>query len=719
MLKKRIERILDYHDTAKRENVDQITDPVLKNFLLETEPNEAREIEDAVSDIIDIRLATQSLLSLKLKFHVPSKVEAAGGYPLGRVLKGERVLHEFGLRNIEISSNVFVSGITGSGKTTTVLTFLHEWFLEGKSAIVFDWKADYINLLKPLQERNASLTDRLWIFSIGKDDFKFNPLRPPDSVGILTAIESFTDMFINAFGLREPSASILVRCLKELYEESDTYPTLAELKQKVSDYKPLSNFDKESRRSILTRLMLLTEGMLGSVFSTRKGVTLEDMLKKFIIFDLSGIPLLENKRFLIEVIYGMIYEYLKAKDDREKTKGLFVIEEAHNVFRPKTNFDKDIMLKPEVALCEMRDFGWGTVVVDQQPSKLSSEVIANTATKICHKLVRKEDREVMSNAMGLKEEQLEHLGSLSKGEVFVKLDRDSFPYPFHARIEPTTFTGQVKKREIRKYMQTFFQRYPMVQETKRSEAATEVLKSAIALPERNSPEIHPQTILDKANWLYSLKRKIRNLSGESGDILILLGQGLCCKPSDFKRELSMTGHDFKGHAVTLAKKGLIGFKKVKAAGNPIFYFLRPEGLAAFHILTGKWPYEDRAARFEKKHRHSKMKERVIEKFKGVGWELTENRLESGYVDICLNRANDIIPVEISTGSNKYDQVYHNILKCVETFGGVYFVCENEVAYNLVLQQAAKFWFDYRVNFMLYVILYEDFLEEKKFEKYQF
>jgi hypothetical protein len=720
LLKSKIKKIVEYYDASKRENVDQFTKPLLTTLLFEDE-DEAKEIEESISDIIHVKLATEDLLHLRLEFFTPTKSEAAGDYTLGRVTKGKRTLHEFGLRDREISTNLFVSGITGSGKTTTVLTFLYQWFLEGKSAIVFDWKADYINLLKPLQSINETLTDRLWFFSVGKDGFKFNPLRPPESVDVLTWIETFTDMFIHAFGLREPSASILVRCLKELCGESDKHPTLAELRDKVHDYQPLSNYDRESKRSILTRLMLMTEASLGPVFSTRIGVKLEDMLKKFVVLDLSLIPLLENKRFLIEVIYGMVYEYLKAKDDRTKTKGLFVIEEAHNVFGPKTNFDKDIMLKPEVALCEMRDFGWGTIVVDQQPSKLSSEVMANTATKICHKLVRKEDREAIRNAMGLNEEQSEYLGLLSKGEVFVKLDRDSFPYTFHARIKPVTFTGQVTRNEIKEYMQSFFETYPidndMLEESE--EFSIKDLRPTSSLPEKKPPEIHPEQILEKSNWSNSVKNKIQNLTGESGSIIILLGEGSACKSSDFKHQLRMTGRDFKQHAITLAKKGLIGFKRMKAPGNPIFYFLRPEGLAAFHILTRKWPCEIRGQKLERKHSHSEMKEHVIEKFRKVGWKLAGNKVESGYVDVCLKRDDLTIPVEICTGSNKYEQIYHNILKCVEDFGGVYFVCDNEIAYNLVLQQASKFSFDYGVSFILYVILYENFLEGKKFEKYEF
>lgn len=283
-----------------------------------------------------------------------------------------------------------------------------------------------------------------------------------------------------------------------------------------------------------------------------------------------------------------------------------------------------------------------------------------------------------------------------------------------------------KSRFLERYLlmikpRTFFENHPMDLETEKEpeQITNEDMKPIVMLPERKPPEIHPQKILDKPNWLNSLKRKIQNLTREGKEILILLGQGLACKASDFKWKLKITGSDFKNNAISLAKEGLIGFRKMRALGNPILYFLRPEGLAAFHILTGKWPYEIRASKLDKKHRHSEMKEHVIEKFRKVGWELTENKVENGYVDICLKRDDLTIPVEICTGSNKYEQVYHNILKCVEVFGGVYFVCDNEIAYNLVLQQASKFSFDYGVSFILCVILYENFLEGKEFGKYEF
>lgn len=241
--------------------------------------------------------------------------------------------------------------------------------------MIFDFKNDYLSLLPILKKVHGSnLSDYLWVFLLGEDRFQFNPLRIPAEKGKflidpLAFVETWIDIFIHCYGLREPSASILLTCMLELYRESETFnrrtdnfPNLSELKEKVSDYEPLSNFDRESKRSIYTRLRLLTEGVLGQVFDTRVGVKFEDILQRFVILGLGGLPLLENKKFIIELFLGLIYEYAKKRNDRGKTKHLTILEESHNVLpRQKSTLTADILTKPEIFLMEMRDFGYGTI----------------------------------------------------------------------------------------------------------------------------------------------------------------------------------------------------------------------------------------------------------------------------------------------------------------------------------------------------------------------
>lgn len=267
--------------------------------------------------------------------------------------------------------------MTGTGKTTTVMKLLYEWGIIGKSAIVFDWKGDYLSLYPALKEiYGEKLINYFWAFNLCKDEFRFNPLRIPSEEGRFLVkpivwIEAFIDAFVHSFSLREPSASILLICLLQLYpehgidpynktSESYEFPKLNELMESVEEYKPLSNYDRESQRSILVRLRLLTEGILGSVFDDRAGVELEELLNHFVIFNLKDVPLVANKKFFIECFYGLTYEYAKAKDDRSKTKCIPVIEEAHNILsKNKSSFDLDIVTKPEICLAELRDFGYG------------------------------------------------------------------------------------------------------------------------------------------------------------------------------------------------------------------------------------------------------------------------------------------------------------------------------------------------------------------------
>lgn len=127
MLKDRIEKIIDYYEASERENVGKFTKPLLRSLLVETETDDSKEIEESISDIINIKSATQTPLSLKLKFRVPTEEEIAGDYTLGKVLKGDKLLHTFSLNDDELSRNVLAVGRIGTGKTTTTMKILSEW----------------------------------------------------------------------------------------------------------------------------------------------------------------------------------------------------------------------------------------------------------------------------------------------------------------------------------------------------------------------------------------------------------------------------------------------------------------------------------------------------------------------------------------------------------------------------------------------------------------
>lgn len=64
-------------------------------------------------------------------------------------------------------------------------------------------------------------------------------------------------------------------------------------------------------------------------------------------------------------------------------------------------------------------------------------------------------------------------------------------------------------------------------------------------------------------------------------------------------------------------------------------------------------------------------------------------------------------IEIETGSNRNAQIYENVKKSVEKFGFVRFVVADDVTYNAVLQQAAKYRFEIGKEFKLDIIIFND------------
>lgn len=123
------------------------------------------------------------------------------------------------------------------------------------------------------------------------------------------------------------------------------------------------------------------------------------------------------------------YEYLKLNfNDAEKTlKHLVVIEEAHRLFKNvKKQAKKDgpdmigqLVETLSNIMDEIRAFGEGFIIVDQSPSKISPDVIKNSATKIIHRIDDGEDIKILQSGL-LIPEDITSIPSLKQGEVLLR-----------------------------------------------------------------------------------------------------------------------------------------------------------------------------------------------------------------------------------------------------------------------------------------------------------
>lgn len=119
----------------------------------------------------------------------------------------------------------------------------------------------------------------------------------------------------------------------------------------------------------------------------------------------------------------------KRQVDDTPRKWLVVVEEAHNVLdrqfeqrRPsdESNAGRTLLRTVVRLLQEGREMGIGLMVIDQAPTRLARDVIANTGTKIVLRLEDADEMAEVGRAMGLDEDAWQKLGFLQVGEALVK-----------------------------------------------------------------------------------------------------------------------------------------------------------------------------------------------------------------------------------------------------------------------------------------------------------
>jgi DNA helicase HerA-like ATPase len=147
---------------------------------------------------------------------------------------------------------------------------------------------------------------------------------------------------------------------------------------------------------------------------------LKELLKSDVIIELDPLSN-DDKKFLTEALLLWIYEFRKNQGETQEFRHGIIIEEAHNILskkKEKTEGGETIM---ESTLRMIRKFGEAVIVIDQEPSKLSESIKANTNTKITFTLGNGKDIEDISKSMELTREQEKYLDTLKVGHAIIKV----------------------------------------------------------------------------------------------------------------------------------------------------------------------------------------------------------------------------------------------------------------------------------------------------------
>lgn len=385
---------------------------------------ELEERQEA-SDLLDILLFQKLQKDYKKRIFLdpPSPAECFGEYFLGSVLYPPRQPYaSFGLREPEWIKHLLIVGMTGTGKTNLAFQILREFQKRKKPFLVFDWKRNYRDLLQ-LPEFS-----KLKVFTVGRpvQPFHFNPLIPPPGTAPGQWLTKLVDVLKHAYFVGEGVEYLLREAFDWVYEQCGFFSEPTKTPMFYQAYSYVLKKHLQGRMSLWKASTLRVLGTLcyrhglGPVLNTEESWTPEEFFQSGIVLELDALSD-SDKVFLTEAIILWLYEFRKQEGKREEFKHALLIEEGHHILSHKKESTEGAETIMETCLRQIREFGEAVIVIDQEPSKLSNSIKANTFCKLCFNLGNGKDILEMATCMGLDGEEREYLHLLQVGEAIASL----------------------------------------------------------------------------------------------------------------------------------------------------------------------------------------------------------------------------------------------------------------------------------------------------------
>lgn len=351
----------------------------------------------------------------------PSPETTRGELHLGNVIYPDRPYSDFGLSPRELTKHVLITGMTGTGKTTATLQIIDQLKRYNKNFLVFDWQREY----KKLKRHNK--LQKLKVLSVGREaNFRFNPLCPPKGTDVLEWMAKLVDVinhaYLGGYGTEFILRDVLLKAYKhtKTLEGSGDYPNFLLVRQLLTKNFFKGRQDLWNQTAIRILENLTYQGGLGPTLNTERKTNLKALLKQDLILELDRLSN-NDKTFLTEAIMLWIYEYRKNQGETKELRHVIIIEEAHNILSKAKERRQGGETVMETTLRMIRKFGQGVIVLDQEPSKVSESMKANTNTKITFTLGNGKDIQDISKSMELTKEQTKYLDILKVGQALVKI----------------------------------------------------------------------------------------------------------------------------------------------------------------------------------------------------------------------------------------------------------------------------------------------------------
>lgn len=368
-------------------------------------------------------------------------VKAENRIELGCLIQNGNELQESPvyLDKADLDKHIFVTGVTGSGKTTTCQKILND--ADMPFLVIEPAKTEYRVMLKDHPD--------MMIFTLGDNQatpLKMNPLMFYPKESITSRVDMLCACIESAFDMEAAIPQIIEQAIYKSYEDKgwniytnqnsqynhpfdgkgEAFPTITDLINNCEEVVKKQGFDDRLKNdyigSIKARLLGLTNGGKGFLLNTQSSVDFVDLLNHKVVFELENIRSSAEKSLIMGFILINLSEAIREKYQTDgKLQHITLVEEAHRLLSkhmPGDNPSKKQSVEMfSDMLAEIRKYGESLMIVDQIPNKLTPDVLKNTNTKIIHRIFAADDKEAIGNTVMLKDEQKDFLSNLPAGRA--------------------------------------------------------------------------------------------------------------------------------------------------------------------------------------------------------------------------------------------------------------------------------------------------------------
>ena len=400
----------------------------------------------------------------------PPHVDTPDAIAIGNVISVGTQLPNPGLcfAARDLTRHLFLTGMTGGGKTNTSLTLLLELHRQGVPFLVIEpAKGDYRRLLEQIPD--------LQIFTPGNSrlaPLSINPFQFVPGMNLVTHLDYLKSIFNASFPMYAAMPYLLEEALVEVYRDkgwdlensehpkldmeriaqswqtdapdnsyTDYLPNLDDLLEKIGQVVRGKRYAEEVTMNYIAalraRINSLKLGSKGGMLNARGGMPLQYLFERPTVLELRSLGDDDEKCFLMALLLTLLYEYREQVQPKEDglLRHVTVFEEAHRLLGNSGSGGSLETANPRGKavetfanmLAEIREYGEGVIIIDQVPSKLVSDVLKNTSTKVVHRLAGRDDCDAMGDAMGMTVNQRQLVMRLRVGEAIVHTQQQDKP----------------------------------------------------------------------------------------------------------------------------------------------------------------------------------------------------------------------------------------------------------------------------------------------------